>query len=257
MTSHAATAESTSRRSRRPRAGAVLALGRRDYLVTRSYRAFLVLQTLFGLLNLLVYYFISRTFEGVQADLGGAPTYFDFAVVGVAIAVVIQAATNGVAQRVREEQLTGTLEALLLQPITSTEVSLGLAALPFLFATVTAAFYVVVAGGLLGVDLSNADWPGFVVMLVVSGTALSSIGILAAGAVLVIKRGGQALVGAVTFGMGLISGAVFPISVLPDWLEAIGRVMPTRFAFDGIRAALFLGDGWGDDAVVLVAFSVV
>jgi ABC-type multidrug transport system permease subunit len=85
---------------------------------------------------------------------------------------------------------------------------------------------------------------------------MSTIGIATAAIVLVLKRG-NALAGLVIFGMSLASGAFFPVSVLPDWIEAIGKVMPTRFAFDGFRSALFAGSGWEDDALLLAAFSVV
>jgi ABC-2 type transport system permease protein len=72
----------------------------------------------------------------------------------------------------------------------------------------------------------------------------------------VFKRGG-AIAGLAVFAMTFVSGSLFPLSVLPGWLEAIGRVMPTRFAFDGMRAALHEGGGWGTDALVLLAFAAV
>ena len=37
---------------------------------------------------------------------------------------------------------------------------------------------------------------------------------------------------------------VFPLGVLPGWLEFMGKLLPTRFAFDGVRAALFEGAAW-------------
>ena len=48
--------------------------------------------------------------------------------------------------------------------------------------------------------------------------------------------------------MTFVSGALFPIAVLPDWLQTIGEAMPTWFAFEGLRDALFEGGGWADDA---------
>ena len=45
--------------------------------------------------------------------------------------------------------------------------------------------------------------------------------------------------------------------LLPDWLEWLGRLVPIRFAYDGARAALFSGTGWGTDALVLLAFGAV
>ena len=107
-----------------------------------------------------------------------------------------------------------------------------------------------------GLDLSNTDWVGFVAMLLAIAIAMSAIGIATAAVVLVIQRG-NTIAGLVIFAMSVISGAFFPVSVLPDWLEAIGKVMPTRFAFDGFRSALFEGSGWEDDFLMLAAFSAV
>ena len=85
---------------------------------------------------------------------------------------------------------------------------------------------------------------------------LSPLGILS-GALVVLYKRGSLLGGTLIYAMTILGGAVFPIAVLPDWLEWIGRVMPVRFAFDGVRAALFSGNGWGGDALALAAFGIV
>jgi ABC-2 type transport system permease protein len=54
-----------------------------------------------------------------------------------------------------------------------------------------------------------------------------------------------------------VSGAVFPLSVLPDWLEPIGKAMPTRFAFQGLREALFGSGNWGGEVLGLCIYAVV
>ena len=215
-----------------PRLGVIAALVRRDYLVQRSYRLAFVLDLFYGIVNLLVFYFISQTFTDVAtADLSGAPSYFAFASIGIAITIVLQAASGGLAHRIREEQLTGTLEALTAQPITVPELSFGLAAFQFGFGMIRAAFYLLLTGLFFGVSFTQADWVGFVIVLIASG--------------------------AITFAMGLVSGAFFPIAVLPSWLQAIGSVVPTRFAYDGLRSAIFEGGGWGGDAVALIVFAVI
>jgi ABC-2 type transport system permease protein len=240
-----------------PRGRVMLALVRRDFQVTRSYRLPFALDLVYGFINLLVYFFISRTFEGARsANLDPAPSYFAFVSVGIAITVVIGAASSGLAARIREEQLTGTLEALMAQPLTATEVALGLAGFPFLFAVVRAALYILIAGTVFGLPLGNTDWLGFVLCLTAAGVALSALGVLVGSLVLVVKRG-ELLAGMIPFAMGLVSGAFFPVSVLPGWLEAFGRIVPTRFAFDGLRSAVFEGNGWGTDTVALAVFAAV
>ncbi|HLB20344.1 MAG TPA: ABC transporter permease, partial [Gaiellaceae bacterium] len=46
-------------------------------------------------------------------------------------------------------------------------------------------------------------------------------------------------------------------SSLPGWLQPLAKVVPLRFAYDGVRAALFRGAGWGQDVLVLLGFSLV
>lgn len=240
-----------------PRTRAVLALTRRDLQIYLSYRLMMTLDLWIGVLDVVVYYFISETFEGAtSAPLGDAPSYFAFALVGIAVTVVIQAVSLGIGTKVREEQLTGTLEALVAQPLRSTELAIGLCGLPFAISTFRVAIYLLLGAVAFGLDLSHTDWLGFVVMLVATAVAMSTIGIATAAVVLVIKRG-NAVAGLVIFAMSLASGAFFPVSVLPDWIEAIGKVMPTRFAFDGFRSTLFTGSGWETDALMLAGFSVV
>jgi ABC-2 type transport system permease protein len=235
----------------------VLAILLRDYLVTRSYRAALAMDLAFGVVNVLIYYFISETFEGAAtSDLGGAPSYFDFATVGIVVTLVVTAAATGLARRIREEQPTGTLEVRAAQPIRTAELFAGLGALPFLLAGARAVIYLVIAALLLGLDTSDASWVGLVAMLVATGAAMSALGMVAGGVVLVVKRG-EIVLGALITAMALVSGAFFPIEVLPSWLQPLGDVVPTRFAYDGLRAALFRGDGWEDDVLALLAFASV
>lgn len=232
------------------------ALVRRDFAIARSYRAAFVLDSLFGVLNLLVFYFISRAVMPRDVDLSGAASYFDFAAVGLAMTLVLQATTAQLAARIREEQLTGTLEVLWSQPLSSSELALGLAGFPFLFAAVRAAAYVLIAGVFFGLDLGRADWIGFVLVLAATGLAIGSLGVVVAAAVLAFKRG-EGLAALFTFALGLLGGALFPVGVLPGWLHGMSAAAPTRYAFDGVRAALFEGAGWGGPLLALALFVVV
>jgi ABC-2 type transport system permease protein len=241
---------------RLPRLSAVQALVWRDYRLARSYQIAFFLDLAFGVLNLVIFFFISRTFGGRTAsDLAGAPSYFAFAALGISVMVVMEAASAGLASRLREEQLTGTLEALAVQPTTALELAIGLSGYPFIFAMMRAAFYVLVSSLLLGLNLGRTSWFGFALMLAVTASALAAIGIFLGSVVLLVKRS-RVAAGVVTFGLGFLGGAFFPISVLPDWLEPLSRIVPTRFAFGGLRAAVFRGGGWGRDFAALAAFSV-
>jgi ABC-type multidrug transport system permease subunit len=238
-------------------AAPVLALARRDYSIRASYRFAIGFDLFYGLIDLLVYFFISRTFKGASAaDLGGAPTYFAFVTVGIVITLVISAASAQVGWQLREEQLTGTLETLAAQPVRPWQIALGMAGWPFAFALARGAIYLLVAGTLLDVDLSHANWVGVVVVLLAAGLALLGLGVALGALVIAFKRGNN-IIGFVSLALGFAGGAFFPLAVLPGWLEFVGKLVPTRFIFDGMRGALFEGSGWGQDAVVLLGYSAV
>jgi ABC-2 type transport system permease protein len=245
-------------RSRRlPRASVVVALAGRDYRLARSYRVAFVLDFVLGIVSLTIFYFISKSLGNPSpASLGEAPDYFSFAAVGIAVTVVMESAAISLSTRLREEQMTGTLEALVAQPLTVPELAFGLTAYSFLFATLRAGFYILAAGLLLDLDLSETNWPAFVLMLLMTGVALTAIGISLGAVVLLVKRA-RALPGLVTLVLGLLGGAYFPISALPEPLEKVAQVVPTRFAFDGLRAAVFGGGGWVADLLALAAFSAI
>lgn len=230
---------------------------RRDWAIARSYRLALGLTVGAAALNVFVFYFVSETFDGVgNGQLQGAPSYFAFALVGIVIAAVVQSASLLLARRLREEQLTGTLEALTGQPVSDAELAVGVAGYPFLVSGLRATAYLLIAGLLLGVDYSGADWVGVVVVLATTTLFLAGLGLLIAALVLVVRQA-EPVAALATLALAFFGGAFFPVSVLPPALEALSRVMPTRLAYDGMRAALYRGDGWADDTALLAVTTLL
>lgn len=235
----------------------VASLIRRDVFVASSYRLSFALEIFYGVLELGLYFFISETFDGVSSSaLGAAPTYFAFAAVGIVVGAVLDATSSSVGYRIREEQVTGTLEAVSTTPVTALELCLGLVGFPFFFASARAGLYLVVAAILMNLDLTNTSWVGLGLVFVATGAAVAPIGILAGAAVLVMKRG-HVISGILVFLMTILGGMVFPVSVLPDWLQPLSVVVPLRYSFDGARQALFAGTGWEDDVLVLLAAAAI
>lgn len=242
---------------RRRTFGIVRAIARRDFDNARSYRAGYLIEAFSALFGVSIYYFISETFQSVRsADLAGAPSYFAFALVGVVLTLVIHSSTIGLARRIRDEQLTGTLEAVVVQPIRDAEIGLGLACYPFMYSGLRAAVYLLGADLALGVDFSDADWLGLTLILVATTVLFFALGLMFAALVMLVKQA-QAVASLGTMALALLGGAYFPVSVLPSWLEPLSTLVPTRLAFDGARAALYTGSGWTSDLLGLLLIAAV
>jgi ABC-2 type transport system permease protein len=77
-------------------------------------------------------------------------------------------------------------------------------------------------------------------MLLASLLSFCGLGILSASYVLLFKRGNPAkwlLVGLWSFAGGML----FPVSILPDWLQFIAKLNPMTHALRGMRNALLGG----------------
>jgi ABC-2 type transport system permease protein len=235
----------------------ISALVWRELRIAASYRASYGIGLTVGMANLLIYFLISRTYGPAKPeDIGSAPSFVAFVAAGVTLSVVLQTAVDGVARRLREEQLSGSLEMLLAAPMRSGEVALGLAGFPLIFALARALLYLALAALLFSLPLGDSDPIGVAAVLLAAIPAFTGLGAMVAALVLVVRRT-EVLGGLLVLALGIVGGAYYPVSVLPPAFEAIGRLTPNYYAYEGLRAALYGGEGWADDALVLLGFGAV
>jgi ABC-2 type transport system permease protein len=87
------------------------------------------------------------------------------------------------------------------------------------------------------------------------------VGVLGAGAILKLKQG-DPIVWAFTWLTQLFSGVLYPLGLLPGYLQWVGAVFPLTFSLDGLRRCLMNGEDLTSiailgDAAKLVVFIVV
>jgi ABC-2 type transport system permease protein len=77
-----------------------------------------------------------------------------------------------------------------------------------------------------------------VVYLGLGGVMLWSAGMVLASAMLNMSRSGSFLSEGVAGVVYFLSGVVFPLSILPTWLQAIGMALPTTYWLEGMRRSI-------------------
>ena len=235
----------------------VMSFLRRDLRVMRSYRAAMLGQVVGTLLFLASFAVVAPIISDDFGDEYGAG-YIAFAAVGIAVTGALLSALQAFSDSVREAQLEGTLEAILMAPVRREAVVAAMGAYPLLAGTVAAGLTLGVAAALVGgFDVHPVS---ALLALAVSLAAFAALGLLSAAVVLVVKRGNPlatlvGMVGAVT------AGAYAPVDTFPGWLQAIAAINPMTYALDAWRSATLLGEGpadvAGDLAVLLVVALVV
>ena len=89
--------------------------------------------------------------------------------------------------------------------------------------------------------------------------AFSGLGLLAAGTTMLVRRLNPVamVIGSLSF---FLSGVLYPVTVLPDWLRAVGRLLPLTHALAVLRGALLVGANpaaLADSFVALIIFAGV
>jgi ABC-2 type transport system permease protein len=237
--------------------GAVAAFFRRDLLVSWSYRVAFFADALNLVAQVVVFSFVARMVNPATIPtFGGRPTeYMAFVTVGIALTAFLQLGLGRMSSAIRGEQLMGTLESLLVSPIRPAILLVGSVAYDLIYIPIRTAVFLVSIAAVFGFGLHASGAGEAAVIVLLFMPLVWGLGIASAGAVLTFRRG-SGLVAPVAFGLTLLSGAYFPVSLLPGWLRALAEINPIAIALDGAREALLGGAGWGELAPKLGVLAV-
>ena len=232
---------------------------RRDFLVLLSYRAAFASDLFYIAIQAVMFGFVAELVDSSKLpEYGGVTTsYFDFVMIGVVITTVSTVLLQRVAMAVRQEQMIGTLAALLVTPPSATTVQAGSVAFDLLFIPIRMALLLFAVAVTLGLGY---EWSGAVpsiVLFVAFVPFVWGLGLLTAAAIVTFRRGTGAL-GVIMSVLGLASGAFFPLTLLPGWLQTLAEANPVAIAMEGTREALIGGAGWdaiGSEFFALAVFS--
>lgn len=234
---------------------------RRDFLVAWSYRLSFVSEWAALLLQALMFYFVGLLVDPSKLPTfgGSRATYMEFVAVGIALSGFMQVALGRVAAGLRGEQLTGTLESLLMTPTASATMQVGTVLYDLIYIPLrTALFLALVAVG-FGLSFEPSGFLPAAVVLLAFVPFVWGIGIATAGGILTFRRGAGFAAFGVTV-LTLFSGAFFPLELLPGWASELARFNPITIVVDGMRHPLLGGTGWADtarDVLILLPLSAV
>lgn len=201
---------------------------------------------------LLVFGQVLARVRGIQT--GGVP-YLAFMAPGImAQSVLFVAIFYGIT--VIWERDLGVIHKFLVSPTPRTAIVLG-KAIAAGVRGLTQAVIIYVLAALIGVPLNMnpAALIGVVVLIMLIAALFSTFSLVIACLVKNRERFmgiGQVL----TMPMFFASNAIYPVSLMPEWLQVFARINPLTYAVDGLRALMIAGVassyGFGWDAAVLL-----
>lgn len=227
---------------------------RRDLLVSFSYRLAFVTDWVNLLVQVVVLGLVGRLIpSSALPRFGGqSVSYLEFVTVGIAIGSFVQLGMQRVTSGVRSEQLMGTLEAILSTPTNLLTVQVGWVIYDVVYVPLRTIVFLLAMRIVGGVELSAAGVLPALVVLACFIPFVWGLGVLNAAGSMTFRRGtGLGLLGTL---LTVSSGAYFPLTVLPSWLQVVAAWNPVAIAVSAMRAALL---GSGDRAEVVRAVAVL
>ncbi|HUC44616.1 MAG TPA: ABC transporter permease [Candidatus Sulfotelmatobacter sp.] len=211
----------------------------RDLLTDLSYRFAFVLQ-LFGMVfAVAVFYFASRMIDPKTAGLDGIEP-FPWILVGIAFQLYFATALYSFSEKVRSEQVLGTLEAMLVSPTPTSMVIFSSAAWDFTWGALRLVVYLLAAVFLFGVKLHVTSPLALMLGIVLTLLSSAGIGLLSASFILYFKRGDPVNF-ILTMGTTFFGNVIFPAKVLPASVRGVSAWLPMTWSLKVVRGSLLQG----------------
>jgi ABC-2 type transport system permease protein len=181
----------------------------------------------------------------VQVISGGrAGALTSFVVIGSALWSMVTAGIAGVAMSVLDDrERYRMLKYLYVSPVDFLLLLLGRGVGRIAVGAVGAAITLAVGVVALGVpfDPGRIDWPLLVVAMPIGLVTIVALAVVLAAVCLQTRQESWSYPEAAAGALFLVTGAVFPLAVLPSPLQAAGLVSPLTWWIAGVRQALFPG----------------
>jgi len=238
-----------------------------NFKIFLSYKTWVITETLSTIASIAMY-----SFMGLQVDVErlvgagyGGISWLAFALVGVASANYLWMCISRISHSMQHEVREGTLEPIISSPIKLRSYIIGQSIRGFLISG-----YFMLGVLLVGIFLLKAPLIttfetvlSFFTIMIMMIVSYIGIGIMAAGIILVYKKGDPLtfLFASITEFLG---GVLFPLNYLQNYpvLGALSWLMPYTYALDAARKVLLTGATLASASVfrnliILVIYMVV
>lgn len=221
------------------------AMLRRDFRIALSYRTAFIADIVNIAAQIVMFGFIGRLVDPRLLPTYGSSraTYMGFVAIGIAVTALMTVGTGRMTTAVRGEQMTGTLEMLLLTPTRLSTLQLGWIVYDLLYVPIRTTGFLILVTALFGVRFAVSGIVPASALLLAFVPFVWGIGAGSAGAMLTFRRGGG-IFGYATMALAFLSGAYVPLDIFPTWVAGLQDLNPVAATLDGLRRALIGGGGW-------------
>ncbi|MBS7606789.1 ABC transporter permease [Candidatus Bathyarchaeota archaeon] len=238
-----------------------------NFKIFLSYRTWVIMETISTVASVAMYSFMGLQVDARRVALAGygEVDWLSFALVGVATANYLWMCISRLSHSLQHEIREGTLEPIITSLINMRSYIIGQSIRGFIVSGYFMLGVLVVGIGILRVPLviNPETILSFIAIILLMVLSYAGIGIMAAGLILVYKKGDPLtfLFASITEFLG---GVLFPLKYLESIpiLYAIAWLMPYTYALDAARRILINGATIFSlnvliDVAVLLAYTII
>jgi ABC-2 type transport system permease protein len=137
----------------------------------------------------------------------------------------------------------GTIEYTFMAPLSRVTHLGGQGAFAVLYGLIRATILFFAVALFIGVHMPDANYLAALALLAIASISFIGVGMMTSVLPLISPEKGAQL-GFVAQGMMLVvSGVYYPVSVMPEWMQAIARISPATYVIRGCRSSIIDGAG--------------
>jgi ABC-2 type transport system permease protein len=196
---------------------------------------------------------------GVQREnlIGGTTSTFQFLAPGFMALTVVMGTLSGLGSAISREKEQGTMDGIMVAPISRDTIVAGKMMSQTVRGMIQGFMILGLSMLLFGVKVYGS--PILMVVVMLLGVAsFAGIGIIATS-IAPDQESAMMMMMLLQFPMMFLSGILFPMDQMPNWLQWVGKMLPLYYAADALRKVMILSAGFNQifmDVVVLALYSV-
>ena len=220
---------------------------KRDFKVAISYRFNFAMQGFGIVMTTFSFFLLSKMLDGQHiAELtpyGG--DYFPFVLIGIAVTDYLAISTNSFANEIRTSQMVGTLESLLVTPTSISTILLSSYFYKLISTSLRLLVYFAIGIFVFNIQFQTVNIFALGITFLLTLLPFFGLGLISASFILVFKQGNP-VSSLLAISSRLLSGVIYPVAILPNWLRPLSEALPVTHGLEAIRQILINGAGLSD-----------
>ena len=216
----------------------------RNMNLIKRYWAWELVWLAYSIVNALSITFIgkgSASITGVEMTPEQVNYFILYLMVGTLVWHYLSMVFDMVSEAIQWERWEGTIEYTFMAPISRLTHLLGQAVFAMLYGFLHTMIILTFLAMFFQLDLSQANVPGMLLMVVTGSMSFVGLGMFAAVSPLLSPEKGLQMTNIIKALVLLVSGVYYEISVLPAWMQALAKLSPAYYMLVGMREALLNG----------------